>query len=173
MSTTLTPAEQHFYEHAGYSYDPETVEQGRARGARALAQAEAWAKAEGLAYGWEDDWGINHVAEFDCYDTDPETCEYVELRDPDGNVLNSLSCIDDATPEYRRVVEAELALDVMATWGTWSTVARQHPILCDVCAKCASDAITYGRAMGTNAATFAVETPDGVAHNATVKRVTA
>lgn len=106
----MNDAERFFYEHAGWGYSPgeETPEQGRERGAKALAEAEAWAKREGVEFRWDDDFGIDHVAEFDCYDTEPETCE-VCVAYIDGCVVASLGCIDDADDNYRRVVMAELA----------------------------------------------------------------
>ena len=105
-------ATEFFREHAGWSYNPatETAEQGRARGARALAEAEAWAAAAGVRFVWGDDWDVgDHVAEYDCYEEgEPATCERV-LAYLGGEVVAALGCIDDATPEYRRVIEAELA----------------------------------------------------------------
>jgi hypothetical protein len=109
-----TTAADFFYEHAGYSYNTaiETPEQGRRRTAQALADAELWAHEAGYSVDWEDDWDVtDHVAEYDTYDTEPATCEQATMHDPDGAVVASLGCIDDATDEYRRVVEAELALE--------------------------------------------------------------
>jgi hypothetical protein len=106
-----------FYDHAGWAYDPqtETPEQGRTRGARRLAAAERLARYRDLSFRWENELGwIDHVTEFDCYDVEPTTCEVCICFDEDGEVLASLGCIDDATPEYRRVVEAELALEVLS-----------------------------------------------------------
>jgi hypothetical protein len=58
---------------------------------------------------WEDDWEVgSHVAEFDCYDTEPATCEVCLVYSPDGELLASLGCIDDATSEYRQTIEREL-----------------------------------------------------------------
>jgi len=87
--------------------------------AHKLAQAEAWAKDKGLRFQWGEDWDVaSHVEEFpDAYDVEPETCEWVEAIDPEtGATLASLGCIDDATEEYRRVVEAELAYEAMPAW---------------------------------------------------------
>ena len=105
-----------FFEHAGWSYDPatETPEQGRRRCAERLADSEAWASAMGVRFNWHEDFQIDHAAEFDCYaDGGPETCECV-LATLDGECVGSLSCIDDATDEYRRVVEAEVASEARA-----------------------------------------------------------
>lgn len=103
-----------FMAHACSSFDPETEneEEGRLR-AQALAAAEKWAAENHVTFNWEDDWEItSHVDEF-CYE--PSTCEMCAAVSMDtGAVLASLSCIDDATPEYRRVVEAELALEALS-----------------------------------------------------------
>lgn len=72
-------------------------------------EAREWAKKHGLEFVWQDDGEItDHVKEYDGYDHEPETCEYVALVDEEGNVLDSLSCIDDADDEYRRQVEHDL-----------------------------------------------------------------
>ena len=86
--------------------------------AHKLAQAEAWAKSKGLRFEWsDDDLMIDHVAEFDGYDEQPETCEQCWVTDPEtGATLASLGCVDDATDDYRRVVEAELAYEAMPAW---------------------------------------------------------
>jgi hypothetical protein len=101
-----------FANHAGWSYSPatETASEGRWRSARALARAESWAKAEDIDFDWYDDWMVDHAKEYDCYsgDAGPATCEVCVAKKGD-EVLASLGCIDDASPEYRRVVEAELA----------------------------------------------------------------
>lgn len=111
----LTEAEQLFYDHAGWSYNPskETAEEGRRRCARELAEAEEWAKREGITFDWAEDWGVGNHRDFygedSAYaDREPETCEQVVAR-RGATVLASLGCVDDATNEYRRVIEAELA----------------------------------------------------------------
>lgn len=112
----MSAAEQFFYDHAGYSYRPETEtrRQGRRRSARRLAEAEAYAKEHGWSVNWADDWDVDHRKEFDCYDNGgPSTCESAVLRDADDHILGSLGCIDDADKNYRRVIEAELALEAM------------------------------------------------------------
>lgn len=92
----------------------ETEKQGKARCARELAQAERWARDNGLTFTWEDDWEIgSHVREYDGYEREPETCETCIAWDANGDVVASLGCVDDATPEYRRVIEAQLASEVM------------------------------------------------------------
>lgn len=107
-----------FYKYAGWSYAPgkESPRAGRLRGAKLLAQAEAWARSENLVTEWSDDWDIgdHHAFYGDAYaENEPTTCEQVRLIDPDGVTLASLGCVDDADNTYRRVVGAELALEVM------------------------------------------------------------
>jgi hypothetical protein len=108
------------FEHAGWSYNPatETPDEGRMRGAHHLAIAEAWAEARGLYVTWQDDWSVGSHRDYygpdSAYsDGEPESCELAILYDDAGRILASLGCIDGATPEYRRVVEAELAQGVM------------------------------------------------------------
>jgi hypothetical protein len=118
----LTENEQFFYDHAGYGFNPsngETAEDGKIRGARALALAEATAEAKGITFRWEDDWEIGSHKEFfgpdSAYDDhEPDTCEQCDAIDASGEVLASLGCVDDAGKDYRRVVEAELAAEVLA-----------------------------------------------------------
>lgn len=101
-TTQTTPAEEFFYENAGYSYDPrvETREKGRRRCAVALARAEAWAREQEVDVVWEADW-----EGWSCL-----------LAHPDGRVA-SLHAIEfgeqGEDDPYRRVVQAELALELM------------------------------------------------------------
>jgi hypothetical protein len=103
-----------FYANAGYSYDPktETKHKGRARCARELAKAERDAAALGYWFEWISDHPFNsHGSDRSEW---PETCEICICRDENGKSLTSLSCIDDATRESRRVIEAELASEALA-----------------------------------------------------------
>lgn len=105
-----------FLKHGACSYTPgkETKRQGYARQARQLAKAERDARALGYTFEWTDDWSIgSHVREFgeESYPEEPGTCESCIMRDPAGNVVQSLGCVDDASREYRRAIEAELALE--------------------------------------------------------------
>lgn len=108
-----------FYKNAGYGYDPkkETPEQGRRRGARALATAEQYALDHGWTFKWEDDpHGWDSLG-----DVDPaEVSEVlgVVLYDEDGKVLGSLGGIlmgKNHAHNQRdgRVFEAEVALEAM------------------------------------------------------------
>lgn len=108
----ITDAAAFFEKHGPSSYysDHESPEQGAARGALQLAQAELYALDHGWTVDWQDDdEGIDHVKSFDGYDHEPETCEQATLYDDEGNVLASLGCVDDADDDYRRVVAAQLA----------------------------------------------------------------
>lgn len=117
-TTTTTPTAEavaFFYEHAGFSYNPETqtADEGRREGALRLAEAELWAKTNGIEIEWEDDWEVgDHHAEFgETYENGgPETCEQATIT-YEGEIVASLGCIDDASDEYRRVIEAQLAVE--------------------------------------------------------------
>jgi hypothetical protein len=109
-----------FYVHAGFSWDAkkETREQGRRRNTKALADAEAKALARGFGYLWELDGMTNRewTEEGPVYGTWACVCV-----DDDGTRLSSLSGIDFGPDEYGpngpyvRVVQAELALEALAT----------------------------------------------------------
>lgn len=113
-----TPA-AFFYEWAGTSYVPgvETMEQGKRRGASALADAERIAREAGCSF----EWTIDPDADSSCWSDDPEPWDQWQLivRGPDGEVLTSLGGVDfgrDGEPwgdPYRRVCEAECALEVL------------------------------------------------------------
>jgi hypothetical protein len=107
-----------FYSNAGFYHDPkvETRNQGRWRCAREMARAERESYVRGWHVGWSEDWTCgSHIKEFgaDCYPKEPATCESAILVDADDNVLASLGCIDDASDAYRRVIEAELAVEAL------------------------------------------------------------
>jgi hypothetical protein len=115
----MNKSETFFYDHAGYSYHPatETPEQGRIYCATQYAKAEAWARDAGLSFAWFQDPEIDSS---DFSDEEPawplwECLVYNE----DGEVIGALGGVDfgrDGSPRgdhYRRVVEAELALEAM------------------------------------------------------------
>lgn len=120
IAKTLSPAAAFFFEHAGFSYDPitETRDQGRTRGAIALAEAEAlyleahaWAD---VVCAWTDDPDAENDWRLDkkhgrVTGKKPKTFESCGIHDADGNCLASLWGIEDADANYRRVVRAELA----------------------------------------------------------------
>ncbi len=124
MSNQQTPY-QFFYEHAGFSYDPktETVEQGKRRCSKAMEAAEQEGKARGIEFNWmNDDMACSGC---DCGDSDcacgngtpHETLvcvAYAKCQCCGLKVARaSLGGICGATDEYRRVVEAELAMEAL------------------------------------------------------------
>lgn len=106
-----------FRERAGTSCRPgrETEAQGKARGAQALAYAEARARALGAVFAWQ------HCPDADSSDfTDAEPSWSLwdcVCYGSSGRVLASLSAVDfgrDGSPHsdpYARVVAAEQALE--------------------------------------------------------------
>ncbi len=112
-----------FLKQAGYSYDPkaQTRIKGKRESAKRLAAAETWARENDVTFDWQED-----DQPFECACDDP-TCEshephtaYVCLaRDASGTVQESLCgisfgpCVDPWRHPYKRVVEAELALEMM------------------------------------------------------------
>lgn len=118
MQTFTLESYRFHYEHGGYGYRPaiETPEQGRVRCAISAARAEFAARIAGVTFYWTPD-----------TDTDAE-CERFPgaqgvaeppfygcvMFSPDGTSAGSLWAIDgceDRTAPYRRVIQAELALD--------------------------------------------------------------
>lgn len=119
----MTDAEQFFYEHGSYSYDPltETPEQGRERCAAELATAEAWAKAVSAEYRWYE----SDIDSSDFSDEAPVWRLWDCSMHVDGECAASLGAIDfgrDGEPghgygilePYARVVQAELAAEAAA-----------------------------------------------------------
>lgn len=115
-STIDRQAWRFFLHNAGYCVPP-----GRAACAKALAQAERWAEEAGFVVEWE----LDHVTNREFTDEGPEyflwqataylPCETCGQR----RVVASLGGVDFGAgrdpwmDDYRRVVEAELALEVM------------------------------------------------------------
>lgn len=108
-----------YFDHAGYSYTSEaTRDTERMEGARRLAEAAEDAHAAGCSF----DWDIDPYTDSSEWSDDPEPWEQwcCVMRDSDGTVLASLYGIDfgrDGSPwsdPYRRVVEAELALEALS-----------------------------------------------------------
>lgn len=101
-----------FTENGGYRQRPnesETV--ARRRSAESLARAEQ--------YAFDHDWRVDWVVDPEPYemgdaeDEVPKEVFGAVLYDAAGKPLDSLWGIGDPTREYRRVVEAELALEAM------------------------------------------------------------
>lgn len=116
----MTKQQQFFYDNAGYSWDPkkETEKQGRYNSARRYAKAEMQALRDGVTFQWEID--PNGCIGCDCGSS---TCEcssgeshhtfYCIARTADGTDGASLHGICGLTPEYKRVIEAELASEII------------------------------------------------------------
>ena len=113
----LTADQLFFYEHAGYSYNPqtETPEQGRMRGAIELAQAEQYA----ANLGWTIEWDWDEIVDRRKNSKSHPRKEHEVLcaRSPDPSnprySLAALCGIDHPDSNYRRVVEAELASEAL------------------------------------------------------------
>jgi hypothetical protein len=99
---------QFFLEQAGYCVGH------RAEGALQLARAEKWAEAQEMTFEWSHDMDpdLSWMSESE-QAQDHEVLGCV-LYDANRVHLRSLGGITDPSWEYRRVVEAELALEEMA-----------------------------------------------------------
>ena len=98
-----------FFKHAGWRHNPatETTLQGRWKSAKALASAEKSAKAAGMVFEWRDDHRQGDEPD------DVERVEWCGVKSKDGEPITSLGAIWDASPEYCRVVQAELAMEAL------------------------------------------------------------
>ena len=107
---TRQSAAQFFYVHAGYACDSgkETTEQGRRRGAKSLARAEA----EAAYRGWHVEWEYDSEP-YEGEDPAPDEVLRAVLRSSDGEMLGVLGGIPDPDRSRRRVVEAELAQEAL------------------------------------------------------------
>lgn len=113
---------QFFKANAGYSYDPktQTPEEGQRCCAEALADAEAFARTAGLSFEWRED---DQTDESFRNTDDPYNLWVCVCHDEEGGHLTSCGGIDlgrDGKPwadKYRRVMEAELALEAMTNIG--------------------------------------------------------
>jgi|SRR5262252_38931 len=107
----MTKIEQFFYDNGATSWNPqtETQEQGRERGAKELAAAEQHALEQNWHFDWDADDPCDH--EDGVCSREPEYCQLWDAERE--NLLASLSMICDADDNYRRVVQAELALEAM------------------------------------------------------------
>lgn len=120
--TAKQRAYRFFYANAGSSYDPkrETKQQGRARGARLLAKAERDAANLGYTFSWREDYADYKNSLWDhaywCQDAAAGVEHTHEvwgcvMLDENEQHAQSLWAIIDPSAAYRRVVEAELALE--------------------------------------------------------------
>jgi hypothetical protein len=96
-----------FFKWGAWGHNPalETPLQGRWKCARSLAAAEQWGKENHLSFEWGDDFRDGDEPD------DVERVEYCTVFDREGNHLTSLGAIWDASPEYRRVIQAEMATE--------------------------------------------------------------
>jgi hypothetical protein len=103
-----------FLNNAGYCTPP-----GRAACALSLARAEAYAEAMGWEFCWEyDECFYGYCNEWlGCQDDCKKEHEvlFCLLKDADGTMLQCLGGIADADRNYRRVIEAELAAEALAS----------------------------------------------------------
>ena len=115
----MNEAEQFFYDHAGYSYptgaNEEIIDEHRRASARRLAEAEAWA-SDHVTWRWSHD----DDADLSWHDDPSSVVEVLgcEALRPCGccghmQTVGSLWGIVDPDDDYRRVVEAEIALEAM------------------------------------------------------------
>ncbi len=111
---TLRKAFQFFLKYAPYSTPP-----GRAACALELARAERRAWNEGITFEWDWDWDFD-PANLPAEDLDPARQHEIfccRAVSPSGETLAALCGVVDPTSEYRRVVEAELALEALEAGG--------------------------------------------------------
>lgn len=123
---TKTGAKQFFYDNAGSSYptgsSAEGIRRAKEEGAQRLAIAEYWAWDNGYEFHWEQDdiTSEEHSDEAPFYPL--WFCSMRRVADGKVFLCQSLSGIDfgrDAAPwgqAYKRVVEAELAIEQMPEW---------------------------------------------------------
>jgi hypothetical protein len=129
-SKNLRKSFQFFLKNAGYIVGKKAVS------AIELARAELYAKEQGWEFSWEwDEFGDNGPVDWgwnqkDCdrfyfeiskrengsykVDEREHTQEICVLKDAEGIQLDCLCGIWDATPEYQRVIEAEMAYGIMS-----------------------------------------------------------
>lgn len=121
ISPTLRAAYDFFRAHAG------GIVGETARNALALARAEHDARIAGLCFMWDWDNDVDYsfvetwpTADQKRWNRDVHVAEMVRVAQPCGccgtvgETLASLCGIVDADASYRRVIEAELALEALA-----------------------------------------------------------
>jgi hypothetical protein len=118
MKTAKQQAYLFFLRNAGYSYNPKTQTKraGRSETARKLAKAERDARALGYTFEWEyDSEGCTGCScdspDCACSTSEPHETLGCIVMDADGHACGSLWGICEPSHEYRRVIEAELALE--------------------------------------------------------------
>ena len=122
---SLDKAVLFFYANAGSSYRPDsqTEVNGRLLGAIALAQAEQWARTNGCYYVWDNDEDTECQNEAGGWEYYPAVSCLMRQHTTDpayrSRYLSSLGAIIESSnsterDNYRRVVEAELALEAQS-----------------------------------------------------------
>lgn len=116
MQSSLVKAYRFFKANAGY------IVGQASQFALQMARAEIAARNTDVIYTWGfddycddsfvDTWDNTGKARKQ-WDAQDHACEYCDLHDADGNLLASLCGIWDASADYRRVVQAELALEAI------------------------------------------------------------
>ena len=121
MTTQLKSAYFFFKANAGYCVGR------KAQGALALAKAEQAAKDAGCTYKWQDDsdcdWSFVETwaqKDQDAFAKQEHFAEICSLLSADGETLDVLCGITDANRSYRRVIEAELALNSLDSMLSYS-----------------------------------------------------
>lgn len=106
VSPTTRRRMKFFREHAG------GVVGESAKGALALSRAEDWASAKGVTFSWEPETDVDDSWMTPEDRRRPHEVYVAIARHPDGRVA-SLGNIFDPDSAYQRVVNAELALELM------------------------------------------------------------
>lgn len=83
-----------------------------AKSALALSRAEDWASAEGVTFAWEPETDVDDSWMTPAERAQPHEVYVAIARHPDGRIA-SLGNIFDPDSNYQRVVNAELALELM------------------------------------------------------------
>jgi len=125
---------------AGGAFDePETSGVGRflvagelreAHGHVRMADAVSDAEELGIRIEWTDDWMVgNHHEEYgQAYEEgEPSTCEQVTAYAPDGHVLDSVGCVDDADSGYRHEIENEVAAQALEQFANEQAGIMDRP----------------------------------------------
>lgn len=126
INCPVCKAIEFFHTHAGFSYDPktQTEDEGRLECAIALANAELTAENNGWTFHWEQSEDMTNQSLNRAFrewtDKGPEYFTWnCYCQDENGDTLSSLCGVDfspDRDPwmdDYRRVVQAELALEAI------------------------------------------------------------
>lgn len=117
MNHPLTTQEQFFYDNASYSHDPktQTEDEGHIESAKRHALAETWLGQSGHMFETHHDSDADgsFIDDKDERNAFLERAWYAVIRDGETDeVLASLGGCD-GNQNYKRIVRAELALEIM------------------------------------------------------------